>query len=73
MLWNIKAAEDLRSGDFVEFIADLDGALCCKKTSNPESIAAMAARDIVKGETVIFDTADNTADLVRLKDPFSRT
>ena len=49
-------------------MGDLDGRLCCKKASNPESIAAMAARNIVKGERIIFDIAHNTADLVRLKE-----
>ena len=32
MLWNIKAAENLISGDFVEFITDRDGKLSCKKS-----------------------------------------
>jgi len=31
MLWNIKAAENLISGDFVEFIKDGDGNLSVKK------------------------------------------
>jgi predicted transcriptional regulator len=73
MLWEIHAAEDLKTGDFVEFIADLNGVLSCKKTAHPEAIAAMAARDITKGELLTYDTADDTQDLLRVKDPFSRT
>ena len=73
MRWEINAAEDLSTGDFVEFIADLNGDLCCKKTAQPEAIAAMAAREIHKGEVLIYDTAGDTKDLVRIKDPFSRT
>jgi hypothetical protein len=30
MLWKIKATEDLKSGDFVEFTADLNGLLSCE-------------------------------------------
>lgn len=73
MLWEINAAEDLKAGDFVEFIADLNGDLCCKKTAQPDAIAAMAARDVTKGELLTYDTANDTKDLVRVKDPFSRT
>ena len=46
MLWNIKAGENLISGDFVEFIKDRDGELSCKKASELASISAIAARDI---------------------------
>jgi len=46
MLWNIKAAENLISGDFVEFIKDQDGELSCKKALERASISAIAARDI---------------------------
>ncbi len=42
----IKAAENLVSGDFVEFIKDQDGELSCKKALELASISAIAARDI---------------------------
>jgi hypothetical protein len=63
MLWNIKAAENLISGDFVEFITDQDGTLSCKKALELASISAIAARDIAEGETLIFDTNGDTKDL----------
>ena len=50
MLWNIKAAENLISGDFVEFITDRDGKVSCKKALELPSISAIAARDIAEGE-----------------------
>ena len=50
MLWNIKAAENLISGDFVEFIKDGDGNLSCKKALELGSITAVAVRDIAEGE-----------------------
>ena len=63
MLWNIKAAENLISGDFVEFIKDRDGELSCKKASELTSISAIAARDIAEGEMLIFDTNGGSKDL----------
>ncbi len=69
MLWNVKAVEDLTSGDFVEFMPDVHGKLCCKKASKLHSISAMAARDILKDETLTFDTRNDTRDLVGVKDP----
>ena len=73
MLWEIEAAEDLKTGDFVEFVTDQHGKLSCKKALKPELITAMAARNVVKDEMLIFDTDHNTKDLAKLKDPFSRT
>jgi len=43
MLWNIKAAENLVSGDFVEFITDRDGKLSCKKALELARISASSA------------------------------
>jgi len=63
MLWNIKAAENLISGDFVEFIKDRDGELSCKKALELSSISAIAARDIGEGEILTFDTNGDTKDL----------
>ena len=63
MLWNIKAAENLVSGDFVEFITDRDGKLSCKKALELKSISAIAARDIAEGEVLSFDTNGDTKDL----------
>jgi hypothetical protein len=31
MFWEIKAAEDLKTGDFVEFVTDHHGKLSCKE------------------------------------------
>jgi hypothetical protein len=73
MLWEIKATEDLKTGDFVELITDQDGKLSCKKALKPELITAMAARNVVKGEMLTFDTNHDTKDLAKLKAPFSRT
>ena len=73
MLWKIKATEDLSSGDFVEFVTDINGKLSCKEAIKPESITAVTARNIVEGEMLSFDTKRDTKDLVRLREPFSRT
>lgn len=72
MFWEIKAAEDLKTGDFVEFVTDHHGKLSCKRALKPESITAMAERDIVAGEMLTFDTDNDTKDLAKLKEPFSR-
>ena len=70
MRWEIEAVENLRARVFVEFIGDTQtGNICCKKTSVVESIGAITARDIAKGEILIYDTAQDTKDLIRLKDP----
>jgi len=63
MLWNIKAAENLISGDFVEFVTDRDGKLICKKALELATISAIAARDIAEGEMLRFDTNGDTEDL----------
>jgi len=63
MLWNIKAAENLVSGDFVEFISDRDGKLSCKRALELKLISAIAARDIAEGEVLSFDTNGDTKDL----------
>jgi len=63
MLWNIKAVENLVSGDSVEFITDRDGKLSCKKALELKSISAIAARDIAEGEVLSFDTNGDTKDL----------
>ena len=63
MLWNIQAAENLISGDFVEFIKDQDGKLSCKKALALASISAIAARDIGEGEILSFDKNGDTKDL----------
>ena len=63
MLWNIKAAENLVAGDFIEFITDRDGKLICKKALELASISAIAARDSAEGEMLIFDTNSDTKDL----------
>ena len=63
MLSNIEAAENLISGDFVEFIKDGEGKLSCKKALDLESIRAIVARDIAEGEMLSFDTNGDTKDL----------
>ena len=63
MLWNIKAAENLVAGDFIEFITDRDGKIICKKALELASISAIAARDSAEGEMLIFDTNSDTKDL----------
>ena len=63
MLSNIQAAENLISGDFVEFIKDGEGKLRCKKALELESIRAIVSRDITEGEMLSFDTNGDTEDL----------
>jgi hypothetical protein len=67
--WRVRAVEDLMSGDFIEFAPDEGGRLSCKKALKLEAITAIAARNILKGETVIFNTTDDTVDLERLREP----
>ena len=67
MLWNIKAAENLISGDFVEFIKDGDGNVSCTKALELSSISAIAARDIAADEMLTFDTNGDTKDLTLSK------
>jgi hypothetical protein len=73
MLWNIKAAENLIAGDFVEFIKDADGKLSCKKALELASISAIAARDIADGEMLSFDTNGDTQDLTTPQKASSRS
>jgi hypothetical protein len=63
MLSNIEAAENLISGDCVEFIKDGQGKLSCKKALELESIRAIVARDIGEGEMLSFDANGDTKDL----------
>ena len=72
MLWNIKATENLISGDFVEFIKDEEGKLSCKKALELESISAIAARNIAEGEMLTFDTNGDTEDLTTPQKASSR-
>lgn len=65
MLSNIQAAENLISGDFVEFIKDGEGKLSCKKALELGSIRAIVARDIAEGEMLSFDTNGDTKDLTK--------
>jgi hypothetical protein len=67
MLWNIKSAENLISGDFAELIKDGDGNLGCKKILELGSITAIAARGIAEGEILTFDTNGDTKDLTTPK------
>ncbi len=53
MLWNIKSAENLISGDFVEFIKDEDGTEAVK---NFRSRVNYCNRGIAEGELLTFDT-----------------
>jgi hypothetical protein len=53
-------------------VTDQDGKLSCKKALKPELITAMAARNVVAGEMLTFDTDHDTKDLAKLRDPFSR-
>ena len=72
MRWNIKASEKFISGDFVEFTADSDGILGCKKALELMSIKAVAARDIAEGEMLIFVSDNDTNDLMSPKLEISR-
>ena len=63
MRWNIKASENFNSGDFVEFTAEPDGKLGCKKALELTAIEAVAARDIAEGEMLTFAADDDTQDL----------
>ena len=66
MRWNIKASENFISGDFVEFAADPDGKLRCKKALELMAIKAVAARNIAEGEMLTFATDNDTHDLMSL-------
>jgi hypothetical protein len=64
MVLKVSAIEDIPEAGFVSVLFNDTRTLC--RNSNPsEPPDAIAARNIVKGEAVIFDTGRNTPDLLR--------
>jgi len=56
----IESGEDMKSGHFIRIV---DGKFM--KCSIPESLPnGVAARDIKKGETILFNPSENTKDVM---------
>ena len=60
MVLNVTAIEDLHAGEFVSVLFNDSNKIMARKSSD-----AIAAREILKGDSLVFDTGRNTADLLR--------
>jgi hypothetical protein len=65
MVLNVTATEDLRARDLVTLLFNDSNLIYARKTSSNEQPEAIAAREIVKGEALVFDTGRDTVDLRR--------
>ena len=65
MVLNITATEDLHAGDFVSLLFNDSNKIGIRKCSSSESPDAIAAREILKDDCIVFDTGRNTIDLLR--------
>ena len=57
--------ENLNPGDFVSLLFNDSNQVRCRKSLAKEMPDAVAARVILEGESIIFDTGRNTPDLMR--------
>ena len=69
MVLNVTAIEDLHAGEFVSLLFNDSNKIVARKSSAGESPDAIAAREILNGDSLVFDTGRNTTDLLR---PVSR-
>ena len=61
----VTATEDLRIGLSISLLFNDSNQVYARHSSLKESPDAIAARDIGKGESVVFDTGRDTSDLLR--------
>jgi hypothetical protein len=65
MVLKVTAVEDIRATGFVSVLFHDINQVSCRNSHASEPPDAIAARDIAKGESVIFDTGRHTRDLLR--------
>ena len=65
MLLEATAMEDLHTGAFVSLLFNDSNQIYCRKSSPGELPDAVAARVILKGDSITFDAGRNTTDLLR--------
>ena len=65
MLLEVTAIEDLHAGAFVSLLFNDSNQIYCRKSLSQELPDAVAARVILKGDPITFDTGRDTADLLR--------
>jgi hypothetical protein len=64
MVLNVTAIEDLHAGEFVSLLFNDSDKVCARKCSSSESPDAIAAREILNGDSLVFDTGRSTTDLL---------
>ncbi len=64
MILEVIALENIKGGESVSVLFN-DNQIHCRKRLPAEPPDAKAARNIVKGEIISFDTGRNTKDLLR--------
>jgi hypothetical protein len=72
MVLNVTATEDLSARDLVTLLFNDSNVIYARKSSSNEQPEAIAAREIVKGELLLFDTGRDTIDLRRPGSQFYR-
>jgi hypothetical protein len=65
MLLEVTAIEDLHAGASVSLLFNDSNQIYCRKSFPTELSDAVAARVILKGDSITFDTGRNTTDLLR--------
>ena len=73
MVMTVIATEDLRIGTFISLLFNDGNQVYARQCSPKESPDAITARDICKGESVVFDTGRDTSDLLRPQSASYRT
>jgi hypothetical protein len=72
MVLTVTATEDLRARDLVTLLFNDSNMIYARKGSLNERPDAIAAREILKGEELLFDTGRDTVDLQRPGSQFYR-
>jgi hypothetical protein len=65
MLLKVIAIESIKPMAFVSLLFNDSNQISCRKTHPGEPPDAVARRDIAKGETITFDSGQDTDDLLR--------
>lgn len=65
MTLTVTATEDLCIGTVISLLFNDSNQIYARQSGSKESPDAIAARDIGKGESVVFDTGRDTSDLLR--------
>ena len=73
MVLNVTATEDLSARDLVTLLFNDSNVIYARKGSRNERPDAIAAREILKGEALLFDTGRDTVDLHRPGSQFYRS